>query len=85
MGNVTRFFKKVDGSEFESARAIHIRRTSSIPPGIYSSTFCIQTLNGKLLITFDYQSRYFSRDLAHNFLDNVVKIIENQGRNSYVK
>ena len=76
MGDVTRLFKKSDGSEYKSARIVNVRRTTSMPPGIYCSTFCIQTLNGNLLIAFDFQTRYYTPSVAQKLLDNTVRVIK---------
>ena len=80
MGDVTKLFKKSNGSEHNSARIVNIRRTTSMPPGIYCSTFCIQTLNSRLLIAFDFQTRYFTPSTARKILEGTVNVINTFAR-----
>ena len=76
MGDISRFFKRKDGTSFTSVQASHLRRATSVHTYMCPSTFCIQTMNNNFLCSFDYNTRYISSDTAHKILNKTVAMVE---------
>ena len=83
MGDVSKFFRKTDGCNYSHAQIVDIQRCTDIPPNIiYPSTFAIQTLNGNILISFFYQTQYFTKLVAQTLLDHIVRVVKSIHENS---
>ena len=78
IGNVTRFFKKSDGSDHEFARVVGMQRSTEVAPETYSGCINIETLNGVLYICSDVHSRYFSKATATVLLETIIEVIKLQ-------
>ncbi|KAF2365275.1 Alcohol acetyltransferase/N-acetyltransferase [Trinorchestia longiramus] len=72
MGDVTKFFLQPDGAEYSHVKAVQIRRSTSLHPYKTNNVFAVQTFRGKLMFSFDYNTRYISTDLARNIVDKVL-------------
>ncbi|KAF2365274.1 Alcohol acetyltransferase/N-acetyltransferase [Trinorchestia longiramus] len=72
MGNVTSLFLRPDGSEYSHVKALQIRRSTSVHSYMTNNVFCLQTFRGKLVFSFDYNTRYISTDLAKKIVNKVL-------------
>lgn len=75
MGDITRFLKRDDGTEYEEVRAVRLRRTTCLHSYICPCCFCVQTLNGKLLCSVDYNTRLMSHALAEKLLNKIIQLL----------
>ncbi|XP_018010266.2 uncharacterized protein LOC108667723 [Hyalella azteca] len=71
MGNVTKIFLAPDGAEYPQVKATEIRRSTSLHTYLNNNGFCFQTFRGELLVSFDYNTRYISTELANRIVEKV--------------
>ena len=74
-GDATKFFRHLDGSDFDSVRAVSLRRHGSNTKIPCPGSFFLHTLNEKLFYSFIFDSQSFPPADANQFLHKLKEVI----------
>ena len=75
IGDVTKFFRQLDGLDFDSVRAVSLQRHASLTHFSCPGIFFLHTLNGKLFYSLTFNPRSFPQTDAEQFLHKLTEVI----------